>query len=197
MRRLLLILMLVWIGAAEAQDRPPLPREVKMRWQQGSSGRLLIVAPVDGAALNRCVESGLEYRFRFIVRVCRRRTIWFNSCSDDLVRINSLRRDPVTESFILGRDTLGDKVDPDLSTYSSQDIAVSEARELLGSSPLELAQNDADVLTPDRSYVSARVITDCKGDYNRTLAGLSNILTLGMAQVGRDDTGWFNFNLVH
>jgi len=201
MRRLLLILVffvvvfVIDLTRIAAQTFPPLPREVSLRWEKNLSGRLIISAPVNQELLDSCLASGLEYRFKFIIKICRRRTLWFHACSDEIAKITSVHRDPVTETYLIARDTLGDNNDPDLNSYTDYESAVGAARQLAGLTPAELSGGDQKILASQRSYLSARVLTDCKGDYNRTLARLSNILTLGMAQVGWEDTGWFDFDL--
>ena len=58
-----------------------------------------------------------------------------------------------------------------------------------------LARGDQDYLGSGASYVSIRVSSECRGDFNKTLARISSVLTLGLVRLSGFDTGWLDFKL--
>ncbi|MBN8550577.1 MAG: hypothetical protein J0M12_14775, partial [Deltaproteobacteria bacterium] len=66
----------------------------------------------------------------------------------------------------------------------------------LTSPPLSsLGFNSSDFPQNRSPFLGVRVIADCKGDYNETIAKISNFLTLGLVDVGSFDSGWVAFSL--
>ena len=92
-------------------------------------------------------------------------------------------------------DRLGDEVDPvavEIPTRTDAIIATVTADNL----PLSfLARDEENFLSHDKAYLQARTVFACKGSVNRTVAHLSQILTLGIINVVESDSGWMDFSV--
>ncbi len=146
-------------------------------------------------AVVECLESSRQSRVRVEFRVCRRDPAWFDSCRPTRSGLNSIEFDPITESYRVVSDLLGD----DSESTSSGIPSRAEAVEVVLQTkliPLEyLAQGDTTVLQERGSYIQVRATTACRGSVNSVFANISQILTLGMVNVVESTTDWYDFSL--
>lgn len=153
-----------------------------------------IVAAGQEELLNRCMESGLEVRYRFDMRFCRRRTGWFDWCGDQRSQIHILQYDPISESFKVTTDRHGDEEKPRQVIYNSLEEANNELTHI-PSIPLSFIARDQDYLNQKNSYIGVKIVADCKDSFGSSILDISYILTLGLVKINRFDSGWIAFNL--
>lgn len=168
---------------------------LKVNWSGGEFNSVRITAEGKERLINQCIESGLEVRYRYEFRVCKRRFFWADSCEDDVVRVRSLQFDPISESYRVFFDIIGDREPAKIVTHTSLDEALQDVTTLVSPSLAELGFNEKKYPPARAPYLGVRVITDCKGDYSETFARISSVLTLGLVDVGTFDSGWVDFSL--
>ena len=167
--------------------------EPRMNWVDKLTGAVRIEVPGDQELLSRCIESGLQLRFRFQFRLCRKRTGWLDGCGDDVKEVHTMQFDPASESYRVEIDRFGDADDPVATTVAG----LVEARKMVAAVPdlaLDDLGGDSKSLKP-RSYIGVRVVADCKGGLDSMMLELSNIVTFGLVRIDRFDSGWVAFEL--
>ena len=171
------------------------PPEFRINWKDGAHEAINISIVGYNETIERCIESGLEVRYRYELQLCRRRTMWFHACKEKNVVLQSLEFDPITEAYRVLRDRLWDDrgaIKTSVSSLEEGLSAVSNVNDL----PLEfLSGGDADFVSQQRLFVSARLLATCRGEYNETLARIGYFLTLGLVKISALNTGWIDFNL--
>lgn len=169
--------------------------QVQVNWDTSDRTAIDIVVPGVDKILPTCLQSGLELRYRFEVQVCKRRPLWFDSCGPTRIKRHSLEYDPITQSYRLTSDWLGDRAGPITETFTTLNeasAAFQAAREVT----LEfLADHSAELMNSRRLYLSVRIHSGCKGGYNETLARISSFLSLGLVRISGFDTGWLDFRV--
>lgn len=169
--------------------------DLQVNWSGGEHSAVRVVAEGKEGTIDQCIESGLEVRYRYELRLCRRRTLWADYCKDSRITIHAVQYDPISESYKVAMDTLSDGYPPKVVTFLVLEDAL-RAVTTLSSPPLKDMGYNSDAFPSRRDpYIGVRVITDCKGDYNETMARISNFLTLGLLEIGSFDSGWSDFSL--
>ena len=144
--------------------------------------------------MERCLDAGVEVRYRYIMRYCTKGRFWFDNCGDNLVEVRSVRYDPLKESYTAQYDRHGDDIDPVILNITSR----SEAYKILTTIPfveLEEISEGRNKNGQDRDYLGVRIISDCRGSIGSSLLDISNLLTFGMIKINRFDSGWIAFYL--
>ena len=174
------------------------PLEIRVNWEgTGDQDALRVSVSGDNAILKECVQSGLEARFRYEMRLCRKRSYWVDSCGDVRSEIHSVQLDPINESFKVKTDRLGDKEGPGVHNIGSLDDALAEAASVRRM-PLSFLSNEGQLLTDrSRHYVALRVLSECRGEYSQTMERISYIVSLGLLRASGYDSGWIAFSLEH
>lgn len=171
------------------------PLDFRIDWSDSSYQAINVLLSGYNETVERCIQSGLEVRYRYELQLCRRRTMWFHSCKDKTVVLRTLEFDPITQHYKVLRDTLGDG----RSGLSSRAASLEEGLSALSSVsgfPLDvLTDGDDSFMEASKLYVSARVVATCRGQYNETLARIGYLLTLGLVKISALNTGWIDFNL--
>ena len=145
--------------------------------------------------LEQCVSNGLEVRYRYHFELCKRRGYWFDGCLKGRREIHRLNFDPISETYKITVDRHRDGADPSSQVFDSLDAAVSEMSRVK-SLPVDfLSHGDVGYLTGKNAYLSVRVESRCRGDYNKTLARISYFLSLGLVEIPGFDSGWVDFTL--
>ncbi len=145
--------------------------------------------------LEDCVKSGLSFRYDFQVRICKRRPMWFDTCPEERVEKHALSYDPISGNYRLVIDRFGDDKQPFSKNFSSSAAAARRFSLVRNLPLLFVARGKTRYLHSNRSYLSVRVVSECRGEYNKTVAAISSFLTLGMYRVSGFDTGWVDFKL--
>jgi hypothetical protein len=144
--------------------------------------------------LEKCMQGALELRYRFKVKICRKRTAWFDDCKSEKIISQSLRFDPISETYKVTSDEIGDREPPRSMTLTSREDAVRELTGIPNLAFSSLKNDDPAFVMGERTYLRARVESECKGAFNETLANISTFLTLGLVKISGFDSGWIDFN---
>ncbi len=145
--------------------------------------------------LESCLGNGFQVRYRFEVRLCESRPNLFSSCKDTRVIIRTLELDPISENYKMVSDALSDREDPAVLNLLDRDEALREAGILKGLSLTSLGIRQSDIPQKRPLYVRVRLLSDCKGEYNETLARIGYFLSLGLIRFNESDSGWVTFTL--
>lgn len=165
----------------------------QVNWSDSSERAIAIRATGIEAELAECLESSREAKIRFELRMCRKRSSWFDSCASSRSEHHSVGFDAVTESYRVVSDRHDDEAEPVAVGFPTRSAAV-KAASFVKDVPLSfLAREEEGLVDHSRAYVQARAIVVCKGGVNRAVAQLSQILTLGIVNVVESDSGWHDF----
>jgi hypothetical protein len=165
--------------------------DLSVHWTGLTRDVVTVSAQVLREDAEKCLQSGLEARVRFVVRGCRRRTAWFDGCEERVTHVQWIVYDPITESFKVTADTLGDETEPSAVEVPNRTQAVQEFLSFKGLSLNQVMLGSEEQLS--RWYFGARAVFVCKGRVSETVAALSTALTLGLIEIGHTDTGWVDF----
>ncbi len=191
-RSLLALALFAAIAPRSAYAAP----EMAVRWT--SSVQKAIAITVDGSqeAFKSCLSSGFQVRYRFEFLLCKHRSGLFSECGEQHTLIRTLEYDAVSESYRFVSDMLGDAEAPVLLNLSSEEEA-TKGIATIGELSLVSIGGPAQGLAAGTSplYISIRLVTDCKGEYNQTLSRIGYFLTLGLLHFNESDSGWTNFTL--
>jgi hypothetical protein len=165
----------------------------RVSWTDGSQAAVSIKAEGLRPAIEECLDSGREAKVRMQMRLCRKRSSWFDACATERSEHHSINYDIITESYRVISDRHGDENDPVVVGVPERRQAV-DATTTVDSLTLDfLARGDSDLVSQERGYLQARAVIVCKGSVNRTFAQLSQIVTLGLVNVKEEDSGWVDF----
>lgn len=177
------------------------PLEVSVNWSTANQfDAVRIAVSGEDANVSNCVKSGLELFYRFELMLCRKRSLWFDKCEHTQVYLQSMQFDPISEIYKVSLDFIGDKKPAAESSHTSFERALELIRSV---SAIALESFGGD-LAPgialsdekrSRSYLSARVISACRGDYSETLERISYFVSLGLLRTSGFDSGWIDFRL--
>lgn len=166
-----------------------------IQWADLEQGAIKMWVQGEDPLLKKCVESGLGMRYRFKVQLCRQRAGWFARCSKVRNVIHILKFDPISENYTLAKDLLGDPENPTVLGDISLEEALSQLRKVERFDLSNIAKEVEVELNSRNAYLSLRIVSECRGEYNQTVADLSYLLSLGTVRLDGFDTGWLDFNL--
>ncbi|NLF24805.1 MAG: DUF4390 domain-containing protein [Deltaproteobacteria bacterium] len=169
--------------------------QVKVNWTDSKFESLHIRVDFKDELMGKCLRGGLEMEYAFDARLCRRRTVWFDACAELYRERHHLSFEPISSNYTLVSDRLDDDIGPQTRNFKSLEEAQAAMAEMEEVTLAELAGSESQYLNNSRVYLSARAQSRCKGSYNRTLAGISSFLTLGLVRISGFDTGWVDFTL--
>lgn len=141
-------------------------------------------------AMVRCVEAGLELRYRYDVELCRKRSWWFDSCADVKSEIATIRYEPVSDVYVVRRDLLGDGAEPSVARFMSAADAFDDGRVSNPISYSFLADGKEKLKKAERRYVRARGTSRCNEERDRTLSRVTQGLTFGLVKRHQFDSDW-------
>jgi hypothetical protein len=163
-----------------------------VNWASQNHDSMEIQADGSEELLNRCIEGGIEVRYRYEMRYCTKGSFWFDQCEDSWVEIKSLQYDPVKETYLIQSDLLDDKETPEKGGFST----LAEAQKALSTiqhvNIEKIARGKLNKKT-ERDYIGIRVLSECRGSVGNTLLDISYYLTFGLVKVSRFDSGWVAF----
>ena len=192
MKNIFVALVLGFLGLAS-------PPSVGVHWAKQSESTVRIV--VDGLTedMESCLSSGLALRYQFHLQYCERRAMWVDRCGPEFHLQRVLSLDPISEHYRVELDRIGDTLPGDSETFIARTDALQRFREI---AELELEPMSRPRAAPElqwqpkkRSYLSVRVVADCKGEYSKFFSRVSSILTLGIVSINYFDTGWVDYKL--
>jgi hypothetical protein len=137
-----------------------------------------------------CVEAGLELKYRFDMELCRKRSLWFDSCGDTRSEITSIRYEPVSEVYVVRRDILDDGEQSAVARFMSPEDAFSDASVGTPMSFKFLASGDEQLEREGRRYVKMRGTAWCKEERDQTLDRITEGLTFGLVKGHQFNSGW-------
>jgi hypothetical protein len=143
--------------------------------------------------IDRCVGSGLEFRIRFKVKTCEKYRGSYRACEDERTFNHFLRFEPLPSLYVLSFDELGDTLPPEEQTFSDRKDALAAALNLRAKS-LSLEALKPEMIERSSPALVARADSYCKGEYSRSLARITQVLTFGALNFGEDSTGWVMFD---
>ncbi len=168
---------------------------VQVQWSSPERLGISIVARDRRDEISRCLESSLQARLRFEVRLCSRRSMWFDHCEDTRAELHTVEFDEVTESYRVVTDRFGDKLEAIAVGIPARVDAISSAT-TVNEMPLRFIAREAQESDASRgAYVQVRTIFTCRGEVNRTIAHLSRIITFGLVNVVENSAPWSDFSL--
>lgn len=182
---LLSLCALMFLASAQAQS--PV-----LTWTDSSRAMLRVELVGMKEDFSQCVDSGFEVRVRFDLELCRKRSFWYDSCYDTITSQKIVRYDPVGEQYQLSFDLFGDSDEPMVTQYKDVSGAVIEATKIARVKMLSLSKG-RDV-ERDNHYLKVKIIGECRG-FQENMAQVSKLLSLGVVQVHRYNSGWMSFPL--
>jgi len=159
--------------------------------------------------IEKCLMAGIEVRYRFRARVCRRGESWTKHCGREIEETHLVRYDRISETFYLTVDRLDDSVQPRTLQFNNREDALRATQVSESFTLASLADEDSTLLpsamVPFSSLSSAvptspsitlegRVLGYCRGERS-ILSRITEQLTFGL--IGRPpvDTQWERFSL--
>ncbi len=183
------LLIVVVIAAASTQGL------FNVFWTSNEKQAVTVYGAGLAQSVLECLDSSRQSRVRIDFRVCRRSPAWFDSCRPSRSGLNTIEFDPITESYRVVSDLLGDDSEPASIGIPSRAEAVEVVLQTKTIPLGYLAQEDTTVLQERGTYIQVRATTSCRGSVNRFFANVSQILTLGMINVVESTTDWNDFSL--
>ncbi|NMC63745.1 MAG: hypothetical protein GYA55_11335 [SAR324 cluster bacterium] len=168
---------------------------LSMQWLD--SNHQVVVIKVEGVdeRWQQCVSSGFQARCRIEVKVCRRRKSWLDHCTDAVVLKRGIESDPVSGLVKATSDTVGDKEDPESVGYESYQEALPSLLAPFQVSLDKLAEKEPEILREKKVYLSAQVVSACRGEVNLMLRRLSQFLSFGLLDLQDRSSGWIDFEI--
>ena len=169
---------------------------VDVTWSsRAESNALTVHAHGVSNDVTECLDRVKEARLRFEVRLCSHRSAWFDTCKGVRSEVHSVEYEPISEAYRVITDRFGDEEE-------RLAVGVPTIRDALRSVttmenlPLRfLARGEELLIDETGAYVQVRTVFSCRGGVNRTLARLSQVLTLGIVNVVEETSEWHDFEL--
>ncbi len=168
----------------------PGPEQLTVTWQNKPHDTLLITYAGDYSQVEECISTGFVFEQRFLMRTCDDSDSWIGDCKRTRRKVHRILMDPIRKEYTVITDLHGDIPGPVTNSFKNFTRAL-EYFKVARDIPLQLLQRDE----YEKTDLSVRVVSSCKGEYSETLAQLSYLFTLGIIDLGGDDTGWFDFDL--
>lgn len=169
--------------------------DLRVKWSSPKEEGVSVAIMDPDTLLDNCVKSGFEMRYRYEVQLCRKRTFWFSECKDKRIVYNALDFDPISESYKLTRDLWHDGIAPDSVVLQASDEA-AEKMSNIDSLPLSfLGDGDKEFTSQPKLFIVVRAYSECRGEYNKTVADVSKFLTFGLLKISGFDSGSKTFEV--
>jgi len=168
---------------------------LSMQWLD--SNRQSVVIKMEGVdeRWQQCVASGFQARCRIEVKVCRRRKSWLDHCTEAMVLKRGIESDPVSGLVKATSDVVGDKEDPESVGHENYTAALSSLLAPFEVSLDQLAKREPEILKEKKVYLSAQVVSACRGEVNPMLRRLSQFLSFGLLDLQDRSGGWIDFEI--
>jgi hypothetical protein len=168
---------------------------IEVRWTTPENRSITIEAPERAEEVVDCLESSLQARIRFEIRVCRKRSGWLDYCEDARSELHTAQFDEVTESYRVTTDRWGDDLEPTAEGIPARTDAVRMLHTLQDLPLSFLIESEPEILSNPKAYLQVRTVFVCRGGSSRTLAHLSRIVTLGIVNNLEERSDWRDFAL--
>jgi hypothetical protein len=169
---------------------------VQVTWSaRGQSSAITVQAHEVSEEVTECLDRSKEARLRFEVRLCSRHSAWFDSCEGVRSEVHSVEYEPISEAYRVVTDRFNDE-DDRLAVGVPTIRDALRAMTTMENLPLGFLARGDDTLIKERgAYVQVRTVFSCRGGVNRTVARLSQVLTLGIVNVVEETSDWYDFEL--
>lgn len=168
---------------------------LSVSWSSWEKESVTIRAPGLEGAVVECLNSAMQAHVRFEAQLCRRRVGWIDRCEAARSELHTIKYDGITESYRVVSDRFGDSLDAMAVGIPARAEAIRAELSFENLSLRFLGREQEELIKHPAAYISARTIFRCKGGSNRTLAHLSQFLTLGLVNVVESTSEWFEFSL--
>lgn len=167
--------------------------EFELHWvTQGDTSRLRASLRGYESELATCLSSGLSVRYRYEFELCRRRRFWFDDCEGNRTAISNVEFDPISETYAVSSDLLGDRDPPVVERVTDvpKALAIASNRSDI---PLSWLSRGKELGEVERQRFRGRVSAECRGEYSESMKRLSYILSFGLRKSSGYDSGWVEF----
>jgi len=171
--------------------------EVRVNWTRGGQSKAIRISidNYDRRLLEECIQGGLEVRYVYEMRLCHKRWYWLDRCGQGRRETRSVQHDPISQTYRVATDRLGDRLPPKVASMTSLEQVFSNISQI-DELPLDVFNGEEHpVAVQAPSYVAVRVISECQGQYSETLQQISYFLSLGLVRTSGFDSGWISFQL--
>jgi hypothetical protein len=169
---------------------------IEVRWSDVSKRDVVTIRSNEvGEEILECLDRSKQARVRFEARLCSRQSVWFDSCELLRSELHTVEFDSITESYRVVTERYGDGQDRVAVGIPSLREAVRAATTVEALSLLFLARERRELLHEPDTYLQVRTVFSCKGAVNRTIARLSQVVTLGIVNVIESTSDWSDFDL--
>lgn len=165
-----------------------------VQWSGNGSAVDIRMPPLDQDT-EQCLQSGLDVRAIFDIKVCARGTYWFDDCTDRYRETRTVQYDAVSESYSIITDIFTDGKRPQTLSGASYEEASSALRALEALPLARVGEEVQDLLQQRKAYLSVRVRGSCLEEERSFGARVPYYLTLGMFRFVGFDSGWIDFSL--
>lgn len=169
--------------------------EIVINWASESDETITIVLKDEGKLLQTCIHSGLEMQYHYELQLCKRRPFWFDTCQEPHALKRLVHFDPISRNYEMLQSWQELPENEKQERFSTFEGLRESLLRLNGVSLAFVSREDSAYVNSLRSYVSVRVTSSCKGEYDETFVAFSQLLTLGQIQLSGFDTGWVDFRL--
>lgn len=167
--------------------------KVALHWVDSFRDSVAIQVSGGDQYLSSCLERGREAKVVYEVELCKRKPNWFDSCELKTTETHILQGDPLTGSYRLTSDRIGDKLPAVSSEIGDGEIALTRLQQV-DRLPLTFFERKSGEKTIE-SYLSVRVRLRCPSKLVRVMSNLSSLLTLGLVDFDEEESGWIDFQL--
>lgn len=169
--------------------------ELSVTWSNSETKSVRVAVTGEDEVVKQCLRSGLKVRYRFELQLCRDRVAWFDRCVDEKTLLQQVEYDPISETYKVEIDQIGDGQIARTLQVRTIHAALRTVSSLRDLALITLGKDSEKIMQSKSAYLSVRVHSDCKGDYNETIARISNLLSLGLINLAGFDSGWVDFRL--
>lgn len=163
-------------------------------WEGSSNEAVNVSVRPGGEVLETCLQAGMEVRFNFEAQICRRRSMWLPDCGERLQMIHAIQYDPISETYQVSSDRIGDRRPEQTVTLESREESFALASRLQHLSLKELGLGSQFAVS-ERAFLSLKATGDCRGEYSEILSRIGYYLSLGLVRINAFNSGWVAYEL--
>jgi len=168
--------------------------EFNLGWvTSGDTSRLRASLTGYDAELSQCISSGLSLRFRYDFELCKKRNFWWDDCRDSRTATNSVEFDPISETYAVTSDLLGDSEPPIVERVENVPKALALATSRSDITWNWLSNGAKSSFDDNKQLFRGRVSAECRGEYSESMKRLSYVLSFGLVRSRGYDSGWVEF----
>lgn len=168
--------------------------EFDLNWvTTGDTSRLRASLSGYNEELSQCISSGLSLRFRYDFKLCKKRHFWWDDCENSRTATNSVEFDPISETYAVTSDLLGDSEPPLVERVSDVPKALALATRRSDITWNWLSDGAKVSFDDSKQLFRGRVSAECRGEYSESMKRLSYVLSFGLVRSSGYDSGWVEF----